>query len=208
MMKLYYSPGSCSLAVHVVLEEIGADYELASVRTDRGEQRSPDHLARNPLGRVPVLETPQGLLTEVPAILGYLASSFPDARLAPADPFELARMNAFNAFISSTLHVHWAHFNRPARWTDDEAAQAAVKEKAVTTLTELFAMVNDDKLAGPWVMGGQYTTADPYLFAMTRWLARAKLEVTQFPRVAKHLTRMVARPAVRRTLEQEGLEQP
>jgi len=206
-MRLYYSPGSCSLAVHVTLEEIGADYELAPVRTDRGEQLSPDHLARNPLGRVPVLETPQGLLTEVPAILGFLAAGFPGARLLPADPFQVARMNAFNAFISSTVHVHWAHFNRPARWTDDEAAQAAVKEKAVTVLPELFRML-DDKLAGPWVMGEQYTVADPYLFTMTRWLPRANLEVAQFPRVAEHGARMAARPAVQRTLEQEGLEQP
>ena len=204
MYRLYYSPGACSLAPHIVLEEAGAPYELTRVRFEQQEQRSPEHLARNPLGRVPVLETDRGLLTEVPAILSYVAATH-SPELLPEDPFELARMNAFNAFLSSTVHPHWAHFSRPARWIDDETAQALVAQKGVRATADHFAMIDQGRLALPWVMGERYTIADAYLFTLTRWLERAKIEVRDYPRLAEHFARMGERPAVRRALEQEGL---
>jgi glutathione S-transferase len=207
-MKLYYSPGSCALTVHIALEEAGASYESQRVHFDRQEQRSPEYLRINPLGRVPVLETPRGVLTEVPAILGYIAAAFPQAALAPADAFDLARMHSFNAFVSSSVHVAYAHHARPNRYSDDEACRATIASKAVGTFLDLFAMMETRKFVGPWVMGDQYTVADPYLYVMTRWLARMKEDLGRFPGIAAHYARMSARPAVRRALQLQGLEAP
>ncbi|ARP89158.1 glutathione S-transferase [Bordetella genomosp. 9] len=206
MMKFYFSPGSCALAVHIALEEAGANYEAQRVHFDRDEQRSPEYLRINPLGRVPVLETPRGVLTEVPAILGYVAASYPEAALAPADAFDLARMQSFNAFLSSSVHVAYAHHSRPYRWSDDEACRASMAAKAVGNLADLFGIIERHRLAGPWVMGDQYTVADPYLYIMTRWLAKLAGGLARFPDVAAHHARMNTRPAVQRALQLQGLE--
>jgi glutathione S-transferase len=204
-MKFYYSPGSCALAVHIALEEAGARYDAQRVQFDRQEQRSPEYLRINPLGRVPVLETPRGVLTEVPAILGYVAAAYPEAALAPVDAFDLATMQSFNAFLSSSVHVAYAHNSRPYRWSDDDACRASMATKAVATYAELFGMIEAHKLATPWAMGEQYTVADPYLFVMTRWLAKLEGDLRRFPEVAAHHARMNARPAVQRALQLHGL---
>jgi glutathione S-transferase len=205
-MKLYYAAGSCALAVHVALEEAGAQYEPVEVRFDEQQQRSPGHLARSPLGRVPVLETSGGALTEVPAILGYIAALHPAASLLPADPFGLARMQAFNAFLSSSVHPAFAHIKRPQRWAHDADCQRVIAAKAVGTYGELFGMIETRWLAGPWVMGGQYTIADPYLYTLTRWLPHAGIEVVRYPLIDAHSSRMARRDAVRRALAAEGLD--
>lgn len=204
-MKLYYSPGSCALAVHIALEEAGARYDAQRVDFDRQEQRSAQYLRLNPLGRVPVLETPRGLLTEVPAILAYIAAAFPEAALAPADAFDLARMHSFNAFLSSSVHVTYAHHSRPYRWSDDETCRADMASKAIATYAEQFGMIESHRLEGPWVMGEQFTVADPYLYVMARWLAELQGGLGRFPGVAAHHARMDARPAVLRALQQHGL---
>jgi glutathione S-transferase len=199
-MKFYYSPNSCALAVHIALEEAGAEYEAQKVNFDHQEQRSAAYLAINPLGRVPVLHTEAGVLTEAPAILGFIAARFPGAQLAPPDLYNLAKMNAFNAFISSTVHVGYAHSTRPYRWSDDETSFAGMRKKAAESFAEHFQMIESAKLAGPWVMGEQFTVADPYLYAMTRWLNRLKIDVNAYPKVAQHLRRMNERAAVQRVL--------
>jgi glutathione S-transferase len=204
-MRLYYSPNSCALAVHVALEEAGASYELTRVDFSAQEHRSSWFLNLNPLGRVPVLETDRGPLSEVSAILGYIASMFPGAHLSPADPFDAARLASFNAFVASTVHVNFAHFFRAERWADDEAAQNAMRSKAVENYAASFRLIDGCKLAGPWVLGQQYTTADPYLYLMTRWLQRVDLDVAAFPNVQAHYQRMCERSSVRQALEQQGL---
>lgn len=204
-MKLYYSPGSCALAVHIALEESGADYDTQRIDFDRQEQRSPEYLRLNPLGRVPVLETPRGVLTEVPAILAYIAATFPEAALAPADAFDHARMQSFNAFLSSSVHVTYAHYTRPYRWSDDDACRASMKSKAVDTFAEQMGMIDAQRLAGPWVMGEQYTVADPYLYVIARWFAKVQPGMAGLARVAEHHERVQARPAVLRALQKQGL---
>lgn len=101
MLKLFYSPGACSLASHVALEEAGAAFETQRVDLREGAQRGPDYLALNPKGKVPALATDKGVLTENPAILGYVARSFPEAGLAPDDSFAWSEVQAFNAFLAS-----------------------------------------------------------------------------------------------------------
>src|SRR5947209_4761663 len=133
MLKLYYAADTCSLASHIALEEAGADYVLARVSFAQNEQRSPEYLAINPKGRVPAMLTDRGILTETPAMLVFIAQSFPQAGLAPLDdPFAFAELQGFNSFLCSTLHVAHAHRMRGHRWADDEAASRPRLERTGT----------------------------------------------------------------------------
>jgi glutathione S-transferase len=204
MLTLYYTPKTCALATHIALIDAGADYTLKRIDFSKGEQRAPDFLAVNPKGRVPALATPQGILTETTALLTYLAQSFPAANLAPTDPFALARLQSFNAFLSSTLHVAHAHGPRGNRWTDDPAAQAALKSYVPSSVTAAFKLVEDSMLEGPFVMGETYTIADPYLFTVSTWIETDQVDTTQIPRVMAHREMMSKRPSVIRALAEEA----
>jgi glutathione S-transferase len=130
MIKLFYASDTCSLASHIALEDAGADYSTARISFANDEQRKPEYLAINPKGRAPALVTDKGVLTETPAILAFIAQSFPQARLAPLDdPFGFAEVQAFNSYLCSTLHVAHAHRMRGNRWADDPAAIAAMQRK-------------------------------------------------------------------------------
>ncbi len=204
MLTLYYAPGTCSRASLIALEESGLPFEAKRVDTANGEQRSEAYLKINPKGRVPALATEKGVLTETPAILAYIAAIAPAAGLAPLDdPFEFARLQAFNSYICSTVHVNHAHGRRASRWADDAAAHEAMKAKVPKTMTESFALIEDGMFAGPWVMGERYSVADPYLFVMTGWLPSDDVDPASFPKVADHYARMLDRPAVQRALARE-----
>ncbi|MFM7442790.1 MAG: glutathione S-transferase family protein [Tabrizicola sp.] len=204
MLTFYYTRKTCALATHIALIDAGADYTLRRIDFKSGEQRSPEFLAINPKGRVPALVTPQGILTETPALLTYLAQTYPQANLAPTDPFAFARLQAFNAFLSSTLHVAHAHGPRGSRWTDDPAAQAALKAYVPTSVTAAFKLVEDTMLQGPFVMGERYSIADPYLFTMSTWIEGDQVDTTQIPRVLAHRQMMSERPSVIRALAEEA----
>lgn len=205
MFTLYFSPGACSRASHIALAESGLPYTLKRVKFAEAEQRSESFLKVNPKGRVPALETEKGVLTETVAILAYIAqmASKTEARLAPSDPFEFARMQAFNAYIASTVHVAHAHGRRAARWADDTSSHADMLAKVPANMRACFRLIEDEFLAGPYVMGEDYTVADAYLFVMSGWLKSDGVDIDEFPRVAEHYARVAARPAVRRALEEE-----
>lgn len=204
MFKLFYSPGSCSLASHIALEDVGAAYTAARVDFSRSEQRSPEYLAINPKGRVPALVTDDGILTETPAILAFIAQSFPQAKLAPLDdPFAFARIQAFNSYLCSTVHVAHAHGRRGPRWADDPAAIEAMQRKVPESVGAAFALIEDGMLEGPWVMGERYTVCDPYLFTVAEWLDGDGVDLVKLPLVIQHRTRMYERPAVKQAIAQE-----
>jgi glutathione S-transferase len=203
MLKLFYAPGSCALAPHIALEEAGAKYEAVRVDLRAKDQRKPEYLAINPKGRVPALVTDKGVLTENPAILAFVAQSFPEARLAPLDDaFAFARVQAFNNYLCSTVHVAHAHLNRGYRWADDSAAIAAMREKAPQSIGECFELIEAEMLAGPWLMGERYTICDPYLFTLARWLEGDGVDKAPFPKLRDHRQRMSERPAVKVALAQ------
>jgi glutathione S-transferase len=206
MLKLFYAPGACSLASHIALEEAGAAYEGVRLDLKAGDQNKPEYRQINPKARVPALATERGTLSESTAILSYIAQSFPQARLAPADdPFAFARMQSFNSFLSSTVHIAFAHVFRPSRYADGEGAAAAMKAKAPQALDEAFGVV-EAQLSSEWAMGADYTVTDPYLYVFSRWFHANRLgHPDDFPKTAAHLRRVQDRPAVRRALEQEGL---
>ena len=204
MLRFFYAADTCALASHIALEEAGAEYEAVRLDFRTGDQRKPEYLAINPKGRVPALATDDGVLTETPAILAYVAQSFPGARLAPvANPFAFARVQAFNSYLCSTVHVAHAHRMRGYRWADDPAAIEAMRKKVPTTVGECFALIEREMFEGPWVMGETYTVCDPYLFTLAQWLEADSVDVDSLPKIRGHRGRMAERPAVRRALAQE-----
>lgn len=213
MLKLFYAPNACSLAPHIALNEAGADFEAVLVDTKNGEQRSAAYLAVNPKARVPSLATDQGILTEVPVLLAYIARRFPDANLAPlawktpADQFDFFEMQSFNTYLASTIHITYAHLFRPERYADTDAAKADMKAKVAGNLATQLQLVEDRFADGrEWVHGAHYTVSDPYLYVFTRWLDREGAGgIDRFPKLTAHRARMQARPAVQKTLEREGL---
>ncbi len=205
MLTLFYAPGACSRASHIALREAGADFELRPVDFANAEQRGDAYRRVNPKGRVPALATYRGVLTETPAILAYVAQTFPEANLAPLDdPFEFARLQAFTSYLCATVHVAHAHSRRGERWADDQAAIAEMKRKAPEVMAACFELIENQMFAGPWVMGKAYSIADPYLFTITQWLPGHRVNVARYPKIRDHLQRMSARPAVAEALLAEG----
>jgi glutathione S-transferase len=201
MLTLYHAPNTCALATHIALEEAYAEYEARRVDFSKNEQRSLDYLAVNPKGRVPALVTEKGVLTETPALLIYVAQRFPVAKLAPLDdPFALARLQEFNSYLASTVHVAHAHRVRGNRWADDPAAIEAMKTKVAQNMGDCFSLIESRLGDGQWVLGKDYTVADPYLFTIARWLEGDGVDINQYPRVKAHHDRMMDRPAVQRVL--------
>jgi glutathione S-transferase len=205
MLTFYYAKNTCALASHIALEHAGADYRAVRVSFAKQEQRSPEYLRINPKGRVPALVTERGVLTETPAILQYVAQTHPQARLAPLDDaFEMARMNAFNSYLCSTVHVAHAHRMRGYRWADDPAALEAMKQKVPQSVGECFELIEREFFTGPWVLGEQYTVSDMYLFTLASWLEADGVEPARFPKVAAHRERMRGDPIVRRVTVAEA----
>jgi glutathione S-transferase len=201
MLTLYFTPATCALASHIALEQAGADYQAVCIDFSRNEQQSPDYLRVNPKGRVPALVTSRGTLTETPAILGFICQTHPQAGLAPLDDaFEMARMNSFNSYLCSTVHIAHAHKRRGSRWADDPAAIAAMQKKVPENMSACFELIEKEFFKGPWVLGDQYTVSDMYLFTIAQWLEGDGVEVEQFPQVAEHRRRMAADPVVSKVL--------
>lgn len=204
MMKLFWAPNTCALASHIALEEAGATYETVRLNFADNQQRKPEYLAINPKGRVPALVTDRGILTETPAILAWIAQTYPQAKLAPTDPFEFARAQSFNSYLCSTVHPAHAHGRRGARWSDDAAAQESMKAKVPQNMTDCYTIIEREVLKGPWVMGEAYSVCDPYLYTISGWLESDGVDIAKFPKVHDHFRRMNERKAVKAALAAQG----
>lgn len=204
MLKLYYGVGTCALASHIALEEAGADYTTDRIDMKANQQNSPDYLAINPKGRVPALVTDQGVLTETPAILAFIAQSFPKANLAPlSDAFAFAQVQAFNSYLCSGVHISHSHKMRGARWASEETSFEDMRRKVPENMRAGMAMIESKMLRGPWVMGESYTVCDPYLFTVSNWAKNDGVDLAEFPKIAAHRERMKERSAVQKVLDQE-----
>ena len=130
MFTLYYAAHTCALASHIALEDAGAAYSLKRIDFRKAEQQSPGYLKINAKGRVPAMATPRGILTETPAILAFIAQSFPAAALAPLDdPFAFAELQSINSYLCATLHVAHAHRMRGNRWAFEASSFADMRRK-------------------------------------------------------------------------------
>ena len=204
-MKLYYSPGACSIGIHVLLEEIGKPYEAVKLNFQEGQQYKPEFTSINPKAKVPTLQRDDGsVLTEYPAIAYWLAASNPEAGLKPKEPDDLARAMETTDYCVATLHMQgFSRMFRPANFAPNEADHDKVKARG----EELFSKgldVLDKALAGKEYVAGDYSFADSAVFYVSFWWnGRLKKELPA--NVAAHYKRMTARPAVQRTFQQEGL---
>lgn len=205
MLTLYYSKASSALAPHVLLEEVGADYTLAEVPLAKGAHKAAEYLDINPKARVPALRTPEGIITENPAILTYIAATHPEAGMLPETAFERAQADALNAYICATVHVAFAHKQRGARWADTEEAQTAMQAKVASNLAECAELIERHYIAGPWVLGDRYSLSDAYLLLVPRWMGLAGVDLDPYPRLRAHRDAMLDRPATRAVLAAHGL---
>ena len=204
-MKLFYAPGACSMGIHILLEEIGKPYELSKLDIRGGENTRPPFSELNPKGKVPTLQRDDGsVVTEFPVIAHYLAQANPDAGLLPkSEESELRAAEAMD-YCVATIHMQgFARQFRPSNFSPDEASHDKVKAQGRDMAAKGFGIM-DKALAGKEWVAGEYSIADSALFYVTFWGKRAGMDLP--PNVAAHFDRMLARPAVRRMIEQEGLK--
>ena len=203
MMTLYFSPGACSLASHIGLEETGAPYEIKPILLAKGQQRTQDYLKINPRGKVPALDVDGRILVENTAILTYLARRFPEKKLMPADSAEEARCIGTMCWFSSVVHPSYQRSHRPERFAEGEAAQAAVKENGKKSfwanLQEIDSMIQPNG----WVMGREFTAADGYALVFYGWGERSGFPVKELSAYTAWRERMMKRPAVQKSVESE-----
>ena len=210
-LTLYYAPGACSLAAHIVLEEIGLPFETVRLDLAKGDQRAPEYLAVNERGRVPALYEDGWVLTENPAILRHLARSHPEAGLLPEDPRQLAIADEWLAWLSSSHHVAYAHVRRPERYSADESAFPDIRAKGAETFGDLCTMTEVKLSNGGWALGERYSVVDADLMVFWLWARGSAIGFDmpdRFPSWTAHARRMAGRPAVQAVFAREGLTLP
>ena len=204
-MKLYYSPGACSLGIHLLLEETGAPYEPVLTNLREGAQFKPEFTALNPKSKVPTLQRDDGsVLTEFPAIAWWIAASYPEAGLMPATLEGQVRALEATDYAVATMHMQgFSRIFRPANFAPSEADHEAVKARGMEIFRKGFALM-DKALEGRDYVAGGYSFGDAALFYVSYWAA-GRLGMQLPPNVAAHHARMKARPAVQRVMAREGI---
>ena len=202
MLTLYFTPGACSLAAHIVLEESGQKYQTQFVDLAKGEQRTEPYLKINPQGRVPVLRLDNGeALTENTAILPYLGKRF---GLWPSEPMAETRAMSLIGFFAASVHPAHAHIGRPERYATDPAAFATIKDVGFKSFHGHLQQI-DDMLTGRDWFSDQYSVLDAYGFVFYAWGFRRELPMQELKSYTAFKDRMLQRPAVRRVAEEEKL---
>jgi len=203
MLTLFYAPGACSMAPHIVLEESGEKYEPKRMDLAKGEQRAPEYMKIHPLGRVPALKLDDGApLTENTAILPYLGKRF---GMWPGDPLKEARALSLVGFFASSVHPAHGHIGRPERYTDDKTAFPGLQAKGKQSFHEYLKQI-DAMLAGREWFSDKYSVLDPYAFIFYVWGVRRELPVKELANYTAFKERMMKRPAVQRVLADEGIK--
>jgi glutathione S-transferase len=204
--KLYYSPGACSLAAHILLEEIGAPFDVELVSIRDGANTRPEYRAIHPLQRVPALAIGGEILTEVGAILHFLADAHPQRNLAPAHgSLQRARSLEWCSFLASSVHIAFAQQWRPERFSDDATAHGAVKSSGKSAVERFFAAIDEKMSLHPYALGGEYSVCDPYLLVFYRWGNRIELPMESYPHWTRHAKLLLARDAVQRAFKREDI---
>lgn len=202
---LFYSPGACSLAVHIALEEIGQPFDLEKVVTGKGETRTEKFKRLNPKGRLPVLASGDWVLTEAPAIMLHLANEH--AAIAPKGQEELSRALEWFNWLSGTVHsVAIRQVWRTESFTNDKSMYEAIQAKGYENLAEAHALIESRLSDGEWALPSGYSVVDPFLLVFYRWGNRMNLPMKEkCPAWTKHAMKMLERPAVMRALTTEGI---
>lgn len=206
MLKLYYSPGACSLVPHIALEEAEAEFAALRIPIAEGGHLAPEYLAINPHARLPALGTDEGIITENIAVLNFLADRFGGAGSVPrGNSFAAARCNELLGWFSSSVHIAFAEVWRGGRFTDDEklwpALEAGGRKVLGKQFDEIEALCIDE-----WLVPAGFSAADSYALTFLRWAKRIDFDIEAYPRWVALAGRALERPAVRRALEREGLK--
>ncbi|KWF89158.1 glutathione S-transferase [Burkholderia cepacia] len=208
-MKLFYYPGNASMAPHFVLEEVGQPFELEYVDRTHDRHKSPDYLALNPNGLIPVLIDGDQVLYEAAAICLHLADAHPEKRLAPelGTP-ERAQCYKWLMWLTNTLQATLIAYFYPERWVDvgNSAGAAQVKAKIAALLDQLDRQLETS--GGSWLLGAHYSVLDPYALMLCRWTRGFAEPARQRPVLGGYLQRVLARPAIQRALQTEGIAPP
>lgn len=232
--KLFFAPGACSFVPHALLELAGAEFEPVSVKLHKGEHRSPDYLALNPRGQVPVLVDDGEVITQIVAIVLHLDAQLPQAGILPASGMARTRALQTLAWMNNTVHPTFTHVFMPQKFTDDEAAQKAIRGFAVARYRELLGEIEalaaqtapriaprmtgeqpirtswwekiSSAQAAPWMTGEQPGALDAYALTLLRWGGYAGINPTDFPATWDLSQRFAALPAVARAVERERLQ--
>ena len=203
MLTLFYAPGACSMASHIVLEESGEKYETKRMDLAKGEQRTEEYKKINPLGRVPALKLDDGSpLAENTAILPYLGKRF---GMWPTDLMKETRALSIVGFFATTVHPAHGHIGRPERYTDDKAAFPGIQAKGKQVFHEYLKQI-DTMYAGREWLSDKYSVLDPYAFVFYFWGIRRELPVAELKNYTALRDRMAKRPAVQRVLADEGVK--
>lgn len=203
MLTLYYAPGACSMAAHIVLEEAGETYEPRRLDLAKGEQRTEAYLKIHPLGRVPALVLDNGEpLTENTAILPYLGKRY---KLWPTDPLAEPRALSVVGFFATNVHPAHAHISRPERYATDKAHFPDIQAQGRRMFHDYLKQI-DGMLAGREWLTDQYSVLDPYAFTFYTWGVRRDLPVGELENYTAHKDRMLARPAVQRVVADEKIK--
>ena len=203
MLTLFYAPGACSLAAHIVLEESGEKYEAKKMDLSKGEQRTPEYLKIHPLGRVPALQLDNGQpLTENTAILPYLGKRF---KLWPGEPMADAQALSVIGFFAASVHPAHGHIGRPERYATDKAAHANIQETGRKSFGEYLAQIDGMYAKKEW-LADKYSVLDPYALVFYSWGVKREFPVAQMKNFSAAKDRMMQRPAVKRIIEQEGVK--
>lgn len=207
-LELYFAPGSCAFAPLVALEEAGAEFTPHRLVLAEGDQRRPEYLAINPLGRVPAMVVDGEVVTEVVALLTLIAHRFPGARLLPfADPLALGKCLEMMAWLATNQQVFIAQLWRTERFADDVETIAALKASALHRLKAGFVQI-EERIVGPWAMGESYSVVDPYLGVFYRWAERLELDTGAWLKWSEQHRRLLGRPATQAALAREATPVP
>ncbi len=206
MYRLYYAPGSSSVAPQAALEEIGADYELVAVDLSRDKPRDPEYLALNPNGWVPTLVDENGPVYEAAAIMIYLADRHPEAGLAPP-PGDAARGRYFQwlVYMADTLQVAYQMHYLPHRHSTDPDHIPAIRAKGAERLAKVWGIIEAAMEPGPYLLGERFSGCDLYAYMLTNWHPDKPRLFEACPRLARCVDLVTRRPAVRRMMEANGL---
>ncbi|MDO9638535.1 MAG: glutathione S-transferase family protein [Hydrogenophaga sp.] len=206
-LKLYFAPGACSFVPHAMLELANVEFEPSMVKLHKGEQRAPEYLALNPRGQVPVLVDGDEVITQIVAILLYLDEKLPMAGILPPAGLERARALQVLTWMNNTVHPTFTHVFMPQKFTDDEAAQKAIRDFGAARYRELLGEIEAlAAKAAPWMVGARPGALDAYALTLLRWGGYAGINPADFPATWELVQRFAELPGVARAIEREKLQ--
>lgn len=205
-MLFYYAPGACSMASHIVLEEVGAEFTPILVDFTTRQQHSTEYEKINPRKRVATLIVDGETLTEEIAILAYIARRHREPDMLPDDPLLLGKSLSLMSFIASFVHVSVGHIARPERYALDSEVYPSMIRKGESDFWSQLQELDKFLDGKTWAMGDLYTVCDPYLLVVYRWGLKLKMPIKDLANFVRFNKQMLARPAVQRVYAREGNE--